>query len=87
MPLIWDQPQLPSLFSYGSAKAEENTISWLLLEKRTLPTSDHNITAFPESIFKNYMRFGKRFSSFTIWFQLGVASLIHLEITKEKRQP
>ena len=43
--------------------AEENTIYWLLLEKRTLPTSDHNITAFPESIFKNYMRSGKDFST------------------------
>ena len=41
---------------------QRKTISLLLLEKRTLLTSDHNITVSPELIFKNYMRSGKDFS-------------------------
>ena len=52
----------------------------------TFLTYDHNISAFPESILKSNMRFGKNFSRALIWDQPQLSSSIRLEVTAQQRQ-
>ena len=86
---IWDQPGLNRSI-HLEVTVEQRQI-WNLVQFRSSTKSDMflcnpNNSAFHESIFKNNMRSGKRFSRVSIWDQLQLPSSNRLEVTARKRQ-